>query len=244
MQEIKNIEVEKIIPYTNNPRNNKKAIDKVASSIKEFGFKQPLVLDKENVIVVGHTRFEAANKLGIKEIPCIIADDLTPAQIKAYRIADNKVGEEAEWDMDKLGIEFEELKEMDFDLELTGFDLEDIEIGEGKEVIEDDFDSEKELENIEEPISKRGDIWLLGKHRLMCGNSTSVEDVKVLMDGKKADMVFTDPPYGVSYKNNMNDKFEVIKNDDTFLDIIPVLKIFSKENIHWYIWTSHQVYNT
>lgn len=227
MQEIKNIKIEEVIPYVNNPRNNKKAIDKVASSIKEFGFKQPIVIDKENVIIVGHTRLEAAKKLGIKEVPCIIADDLSTAQIKAYRIADNKVGEEAEWDMDKLGIEFEELKEMDFDLELTGFNLEDIETGEEKEVVEDDFNAEEELESIEEPISKRGDIWLLGKHRLMCGDSTSKEDIKMLMNGDKANMLFTDPPYGYQYQSNMrtkSEKFEVLKNDDKILDFIPPIK--------------------
>lgn len=232
--ETKNIEIDKIIPYTNNPRNNKKAIDKVASSIKEFGFKQPLVLDEENVVIVGHTRLEAAKKLGIKEVPCIIASDLTQAQIKAYRIADNKVGEMAEWDLEKLEIEFEALKEMDFDLELTGFDLEDIEIGEEKEVIEDDFDSEKELESIEEPISKRGDIWLLGKHRLMCGDSTSIEDVEKLMDGKKADMVFTDPPYliqtqgGGALQKSFNKTAERIKDivdfkPKDFLGILPIV---------------------
>ena len=201
MQEIINIESSKIIPYANNPRNNKKAIDKVASSIKEFGFKRPLVLDKENVIVVGHTRFEAAKKLGIKEIPCIIADDLTQAQIKAYRIADNKVGEEAEWDLEKLNIEFEELKETDFDLELTGFNLDEINIDEEQEeIIEDDFDLVKE-----QPSKvKRGDIWKLGNNYLMCGDSFS-EEIGNLIGDKKADLGFCDPPYNL-------DKDEWISN--------------------------------
>jgi site-specific DNA-methyltransferase (adenine-specific) len=255
--ETKNIEIDKIIPYTNNPRNNKKAIDKVASSIKEFGFKQPLVLDEENVVIVGHTRLEAAKKLGIKEVPCIIASDLTPAQIKAYRIADNKVGEMAEWDLEKLEIEFEALKEMDFDLELTGFNLEDIELGEEKEVIEDDFDSEKELENIEEPISKRGDIWLLGRHRLRCGDSTNADEVLDLMDGRKADLLITDPPYNVDYESKdkalskfrgnkrvdnggnvqiKNDKMDNEKFRSFLIDAFNSANTVMKEGAVFYIW--------
>ena len=119
--------LEEIIPYINNPRNNEEAVDKVAASIKEFGFNVPLVLDTDNVIVTGHTRYKAAQKLGLESVPCIYAEGLTKAQIKAYRIADNKVSEYAKWDNELLGVEFEQLQELDFDLELTGFDLDDIE---------------------------------------------------------------------------------------------------------------------
>ena len=202
--EVKNIDINKIIPYVNNPRNNKDAIDKVAASIKEFGFKVPIIIDKNNVIVTGHTRILAANKLGLNEVPCIVADDLTEAQIKAFRIADNRVSEFSEWDQELLKIELEGLKELDFNIELTGFELDDLEL-DVKEEQEYDEDNDIIEEPPIEPFSKRGDIWLLGKHRLMCGDSTNEDDVKVLMNGNKADMVFTDPLYGVDYKGINND---------------------------------------
>jgi len=184
--------VDEIIPYVNNPRKiSQNAIDNVASSIKNFGFKVPIIIDKDNEIVAGHTRILAAKKLGMEEVPCIVADDLTDTQVKAFRIADNKTAEFSEWDFDLLEVELEGLGD-----EFTGFDID--ELGElfndDTEVIEDDFDEEPP----EEPISKRGDIWQLGRHRLMCGDSTSEEDVAKLMNGVKADMVFTDPPYGMN----------------------------------------------
>ena len=162
--EVKNIDINKIIPYVNNPRNNKDAIDKVAASIKEFGFKVPIIIDKNNVIVTGHTRILAANKLGLNEVPCIVADDLTEAQIKAFRIADNRVSEFSEWDQELLKIELEGLKELDFNIELTGFELDDLEL-DAKEEQEYDEDNDIIEEPPIEPFSKRGDIWLLGKHR-------------------------------------------------------------------------------
>ena len=184
-------DVEDLIPYVNNPRHNDGAVDAVASSIKNFGFKVPIVIDSDNEIITGHTRLKAAKKLGLEEVPCIVADDLTPEQVKAFRIADNKTSEFAEWDLELLEIELEGLDDI-----FTGFDdaeFDDI-MGIDKEVEEDDFDEEPP----ENPISKRGDIWLLGKHRLMCGDSTKKEDVEKLMNGVKADMVFTDPPYGIN----------------------------------------------
>jgi len=195
--QIEYIDIERLIPYVNNPRNNKNAVDKVAGSIKEFGFKNPIIVDKDMVIVAGHTRILAARKLGLNDVPVIRVEDLTPEQVKAFRIADNKVAEFAEWDAEMLAIEFEELKLADFDLVLTGFDLDDINAlsKEGKEIIEDEFDEEPP----EVPITMRQDIWLLGKHRLHCGDSTSEEDVKRLMDGSLAKMVFTDPPWNVNY---------------------------------------------
>ena len=227
--EVKNIDINKIIPYVNNPRNNKDAIDKVAASIKEFGFKVPIIIDKNNVIVTGHTRILAANKLGLNEVPCIVADDLTEAQIKAFRIADNRVSEFSEWDQELLKIELEGLKELDFNIELTGFELDDLEL-DAKEEQEYDEDNDIIEEPPIEPFSKRGDIWLLGKHRLMCGDSTNEDDVKILMNGNKADMVFTDPPYGYNYQSNMRTKeerFEILKNDDKILDFMPLVKKYS-----------------
>lgn len=189
---ILNIKVKEIKPYEQNPRFNDHAVEKVANSIKEFGIKQPLVIDENNVLIVGHTRLKAMEQLGIKEAPCIVASDLTEEQAKAYRLADNKTNEFADWDFELLDLELGELGELGFDMSDFGFEdvLDDMELG---QVQEDDY----EVEPPEEPISKRGDIWLLGKHRLMCGDSTG-EDVNKLMNGVKADMVFTDPPYGMN----------------------------------------------
>ena len=226
------LKVSDLIPYINNPRNNENAVDKVASSIKEFGFKVPIVIDKNNVVVNGHTRLLASKKIGLEEVPCIIADDLTDAQIKAFRIADNKVSEYATWDEELLKIELEQLEELDFDLELTGFELDELE-----DFIEEEFECEYDEDNdiIEEPpkvpFSKQQDIWLLGRHRLMCGSSTEEEDVKKLMDGNKADMVFTDPPYGVSYEGGHNKKKrEGIKNDKLQGENLTGLFYYSLDN--------------
>ena len=180
-----------IIPYEKNPRKNDEAVKYVAESIKQFGFKVPIVIDKNNVIVAGHTRYKASKKLGLKEVPCIVADDLTEEQIKAYRLADNKVAELAEWDFDLLGAELSDI--LDIDMGDFGFDLSVEE--EEKEAVEDEF----EVELPEEPRTKLGDIYQLGNHRLMCGDSTNKETVELLMNGNKADMVMTDPPYNMHY---------------------------------------------
>lgn len=207
--------IEDLVPYENNPRINDEAVEYVAESIKEFGFKVPIVIDKNNVIVCGHTRYKASMELELKEVPCIIADDLTPEQIRAFRIADNKTAEIATWDMEKLELEMDELAS--FDMPLFGFNG-----GGGKfqdsdetEVIEDEYD----VELPEEPKAKQGDIYQLGNHRLMCGDSMSVTDVAKLMNSEKADMVFTDPPYGIDYSGGrtqvVKDKeYGKLKNDD------------------------------
>lgn len=185
---IKQMKIEELKPYPNNPRINDSAVDAVAASIREFGWKQPLVVDKDGVIVAGHTRYKAAQKLGMDEVPVVVADDLTGEQIKAYRLADNKTAELAEWDFGKLDIELEGI-----DLDMTEFGFDEI-MEEPAEVKEDDYEPELP----EEPKSKLGDIYQLGRHRLMCGDSTDAETVAKLMDGQKADMVFTDPPYNVA----------------------------------------------
>ncbi len=200
--------IETLIPYINNPRKNEKAIDIVAGSIKEFGFKNPIIVDKDNIIVAGHTRYEASKKLDLKEVPVIKADDLTEKQIKAFRIADNKTAEYAEWDMDLLAIELEGLDDI-----FTGFDAVELEDIMGTDEVKDDFDEEEALEEVKVSISQRGDVWLLGNNRLMCGDSTSEETVATLMDGQLAKMVFTDPPYNVAYEGKTKDKL-VIENDD------------------------------
>lgn len=177
-----------IKPYEKNPRKNDSAVDAVANSIKEFGFKVPVVIDKDNVIVCGHTRYKAAKKLGLKTVPCVIADDLTDEQIKAYRLADNKVSELAEWDIDLLGEELDGI--FDIDMSDFGFDMTEDEEEEA-EIIEDEIPEEVE------PVAKQGDIWQLGRHRLMCGDSTSVDDVIKLTQNKKIKLALTDPPYGI-----------------------------------------------
>lgn len=185
-----------LIPYANNPRENDGAVDAVAASIKEFGFKVPVIIDKDNIIVAGHTRIKAAGKLGIDKVPCIIADDLSEEQIKAFRLADNKVGEFAQWDFSKLEEELKELSEMDLDFQMDEFGFSEIGGGtEQTEIIEDDFDDTLP----EEPKAKLGDIYELGDHRLICGDSTDVNVIDKLLDGSRAEIVFTDPPYNMHY---------------------------------------------
>lgn len=221
--------IESIIPYDKNPRLNDEAVKYVAESIQQLGFKVPIIIDQDNVIVAGHTRLKAAKELGYKTVPCIIADDLTPEQIKAFRLADNKVAEKAEWDFDLLGDELDDI--LNIDMEAFGFDFE---IEEEKEVQEDDY----EAEIPKEPKAKIGDIYQLGRHRLMCGDSTNIKDVQKLMDGNKADMVFTDPPYGMKKENDgvANDNL----NYDDLLEFnkkwIPITFNNLKDNGSWYCW--------
>ena len=162
-----------IIPYENNPRNNDGAVDAVAASIKEFGFKVPIVIDKDNVIIAGHTRYKASVKLGLETVPCIVADDLSEQQIKAFRLADNKVGELADWDFSALEMELEGIDEID--MEQFGFEPA---VDETEDVVEDEVP-----EAPEESKTQKGYLWVLGRHRLLCGDATSPEDVNVLMGG-------------------------------------------------------------
>ena len=194
--EIINKKTNEIKPYENNPRKNDEAIKYVAESIKQFGFKVPIVIDKNGVIVAGHTRYKASKKLGLEEVPCIVADDLNEEQIKAFRLADNKVAEKSEWNFDLLDEELGDI--LNLDMSDFGFELKLDE--EEKEVEDDDF----EIELPEEPKAKLGDIYQLGNHRLMCGDSTKIEDVEKLMNGNKADMVFTDPPYRMEAQGGSN----------------------------------------
>lgn len=233
--DIINIALKDLKPYENNPRKNDDAVKYVAESIKEFGFKVPIVIDKDNVIVAGHTRYKAAKKLGMTEIPCIIADDLTDEQIKAFRLADNKVAEKAEWDFDLLNTELDDI--IDLDMELFGF--EDALQDDAEEAVEDEF----EVELPPEPKSKLGDIYQLGNNRLMCGDSTVLEDVEKLMGGEQADMLLTDPPYNVNYEGKTKDKLK-IKNDkmdnDNFrqflTDAFSNADMVMKPGAVFYIW--------
>jgi DNA modification methylase len=194
--EIQNISIESIKPYANNPRKNNKAVPAVAASIKEFGFRQPIVVDKDGVIIAGHTRYKAAISLGMTTVPVLYADDLSDAQAKAYRLADNKTNEIAEWDMEVLAEELESLLDCEFKMEDFGFVIK-------PDIEEDNFNISAAI--VEPPVSKRGDVFQLGQHRLMCGDSTSFEDISTLMAGDVAAMVFTDPPYNVNYGETMKD---------------------------------------
>jgi DNA modification methylase len=206
-------DITSIKPYENNPRKLKDdAIEKVAMSLKEYGFRQPIVVDKDRVIVVGHTRYRASKKLGFKEVPITIADNLTPEQINAYRIADNRTAEESEWDSELLKMEIKDLEAKDFKLDLLGFNdeqLNDILFEEKQGLTDED----EVPEAPEEPISKLGDVWILGNHRVMCGDSTMLNDIDKLTEKQKPDMIFTDPPYNVAF-NGRSGKFDVIKNDN------------------------------
>jgi DNA modification methylase len=207
------VDINTIKPYENNPRKLKdSAIEKVAKSIKEFGFRQPIVVDKEKIIVVGHTRYRASKKLGLTNVPITIADNLTPEQINAYRIADNRTNEEAEWDIELLKTELKDLQLKDFDLDLTAFNEDEINnfLFDEKEGLTDE---DAVPETPEEPITKLGDIWKLGNHRLMCGDSTILNDIDKLTQKQKPDMIFTDPPYNVAFTGRSG-KFDVIKNDN------------------------------
>lgn len=210
--DIKMVPIKAIVPYENNPRKNSEAVKYVVNSIREFGFKIPMVLDANNVIVCGHTRFLAAKKLGMSEVPCTYADDLTEEQIKAFRLADNKTAEFAEWDIDKLSIELQELP--DINMADFGF-LDEFDAFEEPEEIKQDTPPEVDEG---EPTSLPGDIYILGQHRLICGDSTDIATIERLMGGEKADMVFTDPPWNVNYGavdkgNAMGYKPRTIKND-------------------------------
>ena len=239
MRRYENVEIEKLIPYKNNARTHSdEQIEKIAKSMKEFGFINPVLVDGDLNVIAGHGRILGAKKLGMKEVPCLFIEDLTEEQKRAYIIADNRLAEDAGWDKELLKIELEDLKNMNFDITLTGFELEDFDFSmDETKVIEDEFD-----ENVpEEPTSKKGEIYKLGKHFLMCGDSTDINDVEKLMNGVKADMLLTDPPYNVDYEGGngltiQNDNMD----DETFREFLRVsffnANSVMKEGAVFYIW--------
>ena len=213
---IKKIPVSDLIPYANNSRTHSdEQVLQIASSIKEFGFINPVIVDGENGIIAGHGRVMAAKKLGLMDVPCVDASHLSEAQKKAYIIADNKLALNAGWDDDILRIELDMLTELDFDLSLTGFSDEELQaICQVEEIApeyEDDADGEV-IEPPPEPKTKEGDVWILGKHRLMCGDSTSIDALEKLCNDHLVDMWLTDPPYNVAYEGKTKDAL-TIKND-------------------------------
>ncbi len=196
--------IDEIKPYEQNPRQNDAAVDAVAASLREFGWRQPIVVNAEGVIIAGHTRWKAASKLGLKKVPVHVATDLTPAQIKAYRLADNQTAGLSDWDYELLPIELKDLQGMDFDLRLLGFDQDELArlldpgVGEGL------TDPDDVPEPPDEAITQPGDLWLLGDHRLLCGDSSKAEDADRLLDGARIHLINTDPPYNVKVEPRSN----------------------------------------
>lgn len=204
-------DVKSLIPYARNARTHSDMqVAQIAASIKEFGFLNPIVITEDNTILCGHGRLMAAQKLGLKKVPCVKESHLTETQRRAFIIADNKLSLNAGWDNELLSVELSELQGADFDLELLGFDEKELSqlFDEGNEIQEDDFDVDAEL--AKPTFSKTGDVWLLGRHRLVCGDSTKEETYKSLMENKKANLVMTDPPYNVDYQGSAGK----IKNDN------------------------------
>lgn len=216
--EMQLVPLSKLVPYINNARTHSpEQVTKLRSSLREFGFVNPVIIDRDYGIIAGHGRVMAAKEEGIEEVPCVFVDYLTEAQKKAYIIADNRFAQDAGWDEELLRIEIEALQGMDFDVGLTGFnddEIADLFDGNGKsEAEDDDFDLSAALEKAS--FVQRGDIWTVGRHRLMCGDATSTEDVAALMDGKKANLIVTDPPYNVDFKssNGLSIKNDKLEND-------------------------------
>ena len=209
--------LEQIIPYARNPRNNAEAVATVAASIQEFGWRQPIVVDEDRIVLAGHTRLEAARKLGFKTAPVHVAKGLTANQARAFRIMDNRSGENAEWDKDLLNLELADLLEADFDLGLTGFTddelsalMTSIEEGSGPQ------DNEDEIPDTpEDPVSRTGDLWILGHHRLLCGDSTVATDVERVLNGITPLLMATDPPYGVEYDPGWRNEMGAAKTKRT-----------------------------
>ena len=199
MRRYENVKIDKLKPYENNARTHSEAqVEKIARSIEQFGFINPVLIDGDYGIIAGHGRVMGAKQLGMTEVPCIFVEDLTETQKRAYILADNKLALDAGWDDEILKAELNFLKEVNFDISLTGFEMDEIDLNATDiEFKEDDFDVEAELPD--EPTAKLGDIYQLGNHRLMCGSSTSEEDVQKLVNGEVMDLCVTDPPYNVNY---------------------------------------------
>ncbi len=199
-------EIDSIRPYEKNPRLNDKAVDAVAASLREFGFRQPIVVDADDVIIAGHTRWKAAKKLALAKVPVHVATDLTPEQVRAYRITDNKSGELADWDMEILPIELAELKEIGFDMGVLAFGDKELTqlLNLSVNIQQGLTDADNVPEPPDDPITQKGDIWILGNHRLMCGDSASVADVDRLLDGNIVHLVNCDPPYNVKVESRSN----------------------------------------
>lgn len=222
------VEIDKLIPYINNARTHSvEQINKLRSSLREFGFINPVIIDRDYGIIAGHGRVLAAKEEGIDKVPCVLVDYLTETQKKAYILADNRMALDAGWDEELLKLEIEALQGEDFDVGLTGFDEKDLadlfKIDE-EEVKDDDYDLTSALEKA--AFVEKGDVWVVGRHRLVCGDATNEEDVAKLMDGKKANLILTDPPYGVSFKSSsgLTIQNDSMKNDEFYTFLLAAFK--------------------
>lgn len=248
-EKIEVIGIEKLIPYAKNSRTHSdEQVAQIAASIKEFGFNNPVLVDKDDVIIAGHGRVMAARKCGIMEVPCIRLGHLTETQRKAYVIADNRLALNAGWDNELLTIELNELLADDFALDILGFNSDELKaLLDPVTPTEGLTDEDAVPETPEEPKTKPGDIYRLGRHRLMCGDSTSIDAVEKLMDGASVDLVFTDPPYNVAF-NGRSGKHDVIKNDnlsdsdfETFItEVCNTIQVLDPKA--YYIWCNWDFY--
>lgn len=222
------VATDKLVPYANNARtHSQEQILKLRSSLREFGFINPVIVDRDLTIIAGHGRVMVAKAEGIKEVPCVFVDHLTEAQKKAYILADNRMALDAGWDEELLRVELQELEGLNFDLGLTGFDekeLADFFADEKAEVEDDDYDLTEALEKAS--FVERGDVWIVGRHRLVCGDATNEADVNLLMDGKKANLILTDPPYGVSFTSSSGLKIQndSLKNEEFYNFLLAAFK--------------------
>ena len=227
--EMQLVAVTKLIPYVNNARTHSaEQIMKLRSSLREFGFINPVIIDRDYNVIAGHGRIMAAKEEGIKEVPCVFVDYLTEAQKKAYILADNRMAMDAGWDEELLRVEIEALQDADFDIGLTGFDENDLADLFGNDDTSDVKDDENDLSVALEKAAfvEKGDIWTVGRHRLMCGDATSIEDVDALMDGKKANLVITDPPYNVAFESSdgLSIKNDKMANDKFYEFLLSAFK--------------------
>ena len=223
------VDINKLVPYANNARtHNKEQIIKLRSSLREFGFVNPVIIDREYNVLAGHGRIMAAKEEGIAEVPCVYADHLTEAQKKAYILADNRMALDAGWDEELLSVEMQELQEMGYDLSMTGFDEKELTdllgVDTDGDAKEDDFDLSVALEKA--AFVRRGDVWTVGRHKLMCGDATSAEDVSALMGDTKANLILTDPPYGVSFKSasGLTIQNDSMKNEEFYTFLLSAFK--------------------
>jgi DNA modification methylase len=234
-----------LIPYARNSRTHSDAqVAQIAASIREWGWTMPILIDETGSIIAGHGRVMAAQKLGIKHVPCMTATGWSEAKRRAYVIADNKLALNAGWDDEMLRAEFSELRDLDFDLSLTGFDEAEIGALFPTGVTEGLTDEDAVPEAPEQPVTVEGDVWLLGRHRLMCGDSTSIDAVDKLMGGRKADMVFTDPPYGVNMQRSGSIKGDASMDEaeGIIAGAISVASVVSKQGASWYFWVGFRAY--
>lgn len=243
--EIKYLSLDKLIPYSGNARtHSENQVDEIVRSIKKHGFTNPILLDSNNGIIAGHGRLLAARKLGLSEVPTIDLSFASDAQKAEYIIADNKLALNAGWDFDILNMQFDILEDAGIDITDTGFSEEELNAIRNPEILNEGLCDEDEVPEIDvEPVSKIGDIWLLGNHRLRCGDSTNLSDMEKLMNSDKADMVFTDPPYGYKYESNRyknGNPHGMLKGDDSIIDFMPILFSTTKDNAAIYICGSHQ----